>query len=332
MKCRKILFLSPLRTGWKEPIEQLRQAFPNTDFITTEDTHDVLSLLPEADGIIPFRITAEQLQSAKKLKIIFIPWSGTDSLPMEAVRKAGCIVANTHGNASSVAEHAVTLALSAMHRIILNHLDLQKGKWHGFIMGFPDSDQWIRLTGKQCCVLGTGEIGTLVAGILHNGYQCSVVGWKKHSASSFDPVFDRIETDLSVALKNADIVFVTLPLTDSTKHLFRKENITWLHNKIVVNVGRALIFEESALYQALYDRVILYAGLDVWYHYPFHKQEPTYPSVLPYHSLPNVVISPHIGGYSKEGQYQMILDTMANIRSYLTTGKPIWQVQTDKGY
>ncbi|MCE5223443.1 2-hydroxyacid dehydrogenase [bacterium] len=329
---QKILFLSPLREGWKEQIELLKAEFTDIEFVTKEDTDHILSLLPEAMGIIPFRITSEQVLSAKNLKIIFIPWSGTDALPLDTIRKCGCMLANTHGNASSVAEHAVTLALAAMHRIIPYHQDLQQGLWHGFVKGFSESDQWMRLTGKRCTILGAGEIGSLLAKILHEGFQCEVKGWKKHPVLDSLPFFDSIETDLHQAVLDAEIVFITLPLTESTKDLFNQDNIDWLTNKLIINTGRATILNEIALYKALQEKFILYAGLDVWYDYPIDKQEPKYPSKLPFHVLPNVVISPHIGGYSREGQYQMLLDTMANIRAYLKTGKPIWQVNLEKGY
>lgn len=327
-----ILFLSPLRKGWKEQVDLLREEFPNVHFVTPGDVDNILDMLPEAEGIIPYRITAEQVQSATKLKIIFIPWSGTDSLPIDAVRESHCIIANTHGNASSVAEHAVTLALTAMHRIISYHQDLQKGVWHGFIKSFSETDQWMRLTGKRCAILGTGEIGSLLARILKAGFHCQVKGWKKRKVLSPISFFDNISTDLQETLKDSEIVFVTLPLTEHTRNLFHEGNINWLFDKVVVNVGRGLIFEEKALYQALLNNKIRTAGLDVWFDYPYDKKEPKFPGHYPFHTLSNIVMSPHIGGYSREGQYQMLLDTMSNIRSYLSDGHPIWSIQLDKGY
>ena len=329
---RIILFLSPLRNGWKEPIESLRNEFPEVQFITTEKTENTASYLPKAEGIIPYRITADQIRLAQRLKIIFIPWSGTDSLPLDAIMESGCMVANTHGNASSVAEHAITLALSAMHRLIPYHLDLQNGYWHGFIKGFSEADQWNRLTGKRCAVLGVVEIGALVARILQSGFHCQVKGWKKNPIKETLPFFDVVSTSLEEVLQDSEVVFITLPLTSSTKHLFHQGNMHLLSGKVVVNVGRGGIFEEKALYDSLKNSQILCAGIDVWYNYPFDKIEPKFPGHYPFHTLPNLVMSPHIGGYSKEGQTQMMIDTMTNIRSYLKTGQPVWKIQLEKGY
>ena len=105
-----------------------------------------------------------------------------------------------------------------------------------------------------------------------------------------------------------------------------------MKNKFLISVGRALIIDEYALYRALKEGILAGAAIDVWYNYPKSKDEVSLPSVYPIHTFKNVVISPHVGGFTVEGQTSMIDETIENIKSYLTVGAPLSKVDLDLEY
>jgi len=93
-----------------------------------------------------------------------------------------------------------------------------------------------------------------------------------------------------------------LPLTKETHHLINKEIISQMQGKFLVNVGRGQIIEEEALYYALKNGILAGAAIDTWYLYPDSDHAVQLPSRYPIHTFKNVVISPHVGGFTIEGQ------------------------------
>ena len=99
----------------------------------------------------------------------------------------------------------------------------------------------------------------------------------------------------------------------------------------MVNVGRGPLVEEEALYRALLGNKLAGAALDVWYTYPEGRTTGA-PSRFPIHTLKNVVISPHLGGFTKDALRGDIDSSFSNLAGYLTTGKLINEVMLDREY
>jgi phosphoglycerate dehydrogenase-like enzyme len=105
--------------------------------------------------------------------------------------------------------------------------------------------------------------------------------------------------ELPELLPAADVLFVTLPLTDETRGIIGATELSLTPDQcILVNVGRGPVVEETALYEALRDGTLHAAGLDVWYTYPTDEpsRSATSPSEHPFRELANVVMSPHRAG------------------------------------
>ena len=110
--------------------------------------------------------------------------------------------------------------------------------------------------------------------------------------------------------------------------------LSTMAGKFIVNVGRGEVVEEKALYEALKNGVLKGAGLDVWYTYPQPGKTGgiQLPSTYPFHELPNVVLSPHVGGLTPHAVEMNISQTIENMRTYLKTGRPRFELDPDLMY
>jgi phosphoglycerate dehydrogenase-like enzyme len=325
----KLLFYTRLNKLWLEKIEQLRKEFSGVDFIT--DVQKADREIKNADAIVAGEITREVIQRAKKLKIIFVPYVGIDALPLDYIKTHGIRISNVHGNARSVAERCIALALSFYGRIIDYHNDLKQFQWHGYWAKGTLSDTWESIQGKTCAVIGTGEIGKAIARYL-KVFDCRTIGFKKRAITEKPDCFDEITTDLNEALEKGELIFITLPLTEDTRGMFSAEILRRLKGKFLVNVGRGLIVDEEGLYRALKEGILAGAGIDTWYNYPEKGKTTAKPSKYPIHELPNVILSPHLAGFTPQAAGVNIEQTIENIRSYIQTGRAKYEVDPDLMY
>ncbi|MFI5144384.1 MAG: 2-hydroxyacid dehydrogenase [Ignavibacteria bacterium] len=315
----KILFFDSLNKYWHNKLSGLQKEFPDTAFIEVDDPIQRIQLLKDADAVVCGRITEEQLENAQSLKAIFVPFTGIDSFPVEYIHRKNILISNTHANSKYVAEHAVTLALSVMGRVVEFHEDLFSGKWNLFQL--TQSNYWTTIQGKTCSVIGYGEIGKHIARML-KGFDCKIVAFKKHIEPEL-PYADVITDNLINAVSRGNIIFVCLPLTKNTRNIISKDILMKMNGKFLVNIGRGALVDEEGLYISLKDGILAGAGLDVWYNYPGRKNpEPVLPSNYPIHELRNVVMSPHKSGLTRESIDGMTDDTTNSIRTFLKTGVP----------
>lgn len=131
--------------------------------------------------------------------------------------------------------------------------------------------------------------------------------------------FDEVVGDLREAIDKAEIVFIALPATPLTDGLLTKDILATMKDKVLVNVGRGSIVDEEGLYLALKNGVLKAAAIDTWYKYP---QGGTIgaPSRFPINELPNVILSPHVGGMTNQATARAIDSTVQNIRDFLDKG------------
>ena len=265
------------------------------------------------------------------MKIIFVPYVGIDALPLDYIKTHGIRISNVHGNARSVAERCIALVLSFYGKIIDYHNDLKEFKWHGYWAKGTLSDTWESIQGKACTVIGTGEIGKAIARYL-KVFDCRTIGFKKRAVTEKPDCFDEITTDLNEALEKGELIFVTLPLTEETRCMFGAEILHRLKEKFLVNVGRGLIVDEEGLYRALKEGILAGAGIDTWYNYPEKGETMAKPSKYPIHELPNVILSPHLAGFTPQAAGVNIEQAIENIRSYIQTGRAKYEVDPDLMY
>ena len=254
------------------------------------------------------------------MQAVFVPFVGVDHLPAQVFLERGVRVFNSHGNARYVAERTLALLLCYTGRVLEFHQDLSRGVWHGWV-GKGIFDTWDSIVGCTVTLLGAGAIAQWIARYLKL-FDCRVVCYRKRVKQTPPEGFDGVYYDLREALKVADIVISTLPLTEETRGLLGKEELSWMQGKILVNVGRGEVIEEEALYHALKEGILKAACIDTWYSYPEGGEEVHFPSRFPFQNLPNVILSPHVGGFTAKATVENIKVTVANLEAYLA-GKPV---------
>lgn len=270
----------------------------------------------------------EQLQASPALRALIVPWAGvpvpTRDLLMEFPHIA---VHNIHHNALPVAEMAVTLLLAASKFIVPSDHTFRSNDWSP---RFLQPDPALLITGKTVLIIGYGAIGQQV-GRMCRGLGMHVQTIRRHLPTT-QPANEGTETiaqyppdALQSLLPHTDVIIISVPLTPETRGLIGAKELALLPtHAILVNVSRAEIVDEAALFTALKDRTLYAAGLDVWYRNPSSESEAVgfAPSAYPFSELENVVISPHRAGHASEAE-QLRMQYLADMLNSAAHGEPM---------
>ena len=267
----------------------------------------VLTLLTDS-------VDAEVFAAAPSVKIFANYAIGFNNFDVEEGKKRGIFLTNTPGGgADRVAEHAWALILALSCRVVEGDSFVRAGKYTGWD---PMIFHGTKIAGKTLGLIGAGRIGAEVARIASRGFGMriayhDIVRNEKieslHGASFWPTIED--------VLKQADIVSVHVPLNESTHHLINGDHIKLMKpNAFLINTARGPVIDEQALVEALKNKVIAGAGLDVF------ENEPTLTVGLK--DLSNVVLTPHIASSTEQARQDMAILSAQNIISTLEGGVP----------
>jgi phosphoglycerate dehydrogenase-like enzyme len=279
------------------------------------------------------RPTDEQLDSSPSLHTLIIPWAGIPPETLEKVLQHPKLkIHNLHYNAAETAEMALTLMLAAAKLILPMDRKLRVGDWRPRYGPNPS----LLLEGRNVLILGYGEIGQRIARMCR-GLNMNVQAIRRNPEKR--NTLEEIEVHgldgLPALLPKAQVLQICFPLTSQTKGLIGRDELALLpEDALLVNVGRGPIVDEGALFAALESGALAGAGLDVWYQYPTDEasRTQTYPSAHPFHTLDNVVMSPHRAGGSRQRMMRR-LTALAELLNAAAHGKPLPnRVDTDAGY
>lgn len=326
----KVGFCVPMNDVWTAAADGLEAEFGGA-LELRRGVEQSLESFSELDAVVANIVDRAYYEKAARLKAVFVPFVGINHLPADLLLERGIAVFNCHGNAESVAERALALALAGFGRLVEFHNDLAAKKWHGFWVGKGREDFWHSIFRRRCVILGTGAIGETLARLL-KAFDCHVAGYRRRSGAALPPHFDEVFTSLPEALAGAEIVFAALPLTDQTRGLVDAEALAAMRGAFLVNVGRGEVVGEEALYRALTDGTLTGAGLDVWYTYPQGGSDTGAPSRFPIHELSNVILSPHVGGSTYEAVELNASQTAANLARWLRSGEAAHRVDLRASY
>ncbi|WGS64765.1 2-hydroxyacid dehydrogenase [Marinitoga aeolica] len=328
----KLLFLHKHNSYWDKKINELKKHFSEIEIIFPgKHKKTKEELLEIADGIIGGFITEKELEIAKNLKIIFVPFAGVEQLPMQKLKEKKVIISNAHGNGKYVAERAVALALTLLGKIVPFHNDLKKGIWHGFTVGESIFDSWTSIQGMNIGILGFGSIGQNIAKFLKN-FDTHIYILKNKKIDYLPKNVDKVYYDIDKILNDSEMIFLTLPLTEKTYEIIDEKRLMKMKGKYLINVGRGRLIHEEGLYRAIQKNILKGVALDVWFNYPTTNNKNIMPSRFPIWEFNNVVLSPHVGGYSYHATTAGIDYTIENIKNYLKFGVPLSIVDYDKKY
>jgi phosphoglycerate dehydrogenase-like enzyme len=266
--------------------------------------------LPEADVLVASGLWKNDLAgSAGKLKFIQSISAGTDQYDKALLRERGIRLASAAGvNAEAVAEHAMALML-ALARRLPEARDHQNAKrWRGMISEIAARED--QLTGKTLLIVGMGRIGTRLAR-LAKAFDMRVIATKRDPATGANAA-DVVHSNdrLRDLLGQADVVALTCPLTPETENLIDAAALAAMKPTArLINVARGRVIDEPALIEALQQRRIAAAALDVTREEPLATSSPLW-------TLPNVLITPHTAGETQayeDGVLDILLENLARL-------------------
>jgi phosphoglycerate dehydrogenase-like enzyme len=276
-------------------LEQLVRRHLETpcEIIVADETH-ILPQLKPIDVLVTMTLSAEMGRLAERLKLVQVPGAGLDRIDRSALPH-GAMLANAYGHESGIG------AILALTREF-SRLDsaLRRGDWQSqWAVGVAPPPAWPELAGKTIGILGYGRIGQSIArrARAFDMQVCAIRRDVGKSAKHDLALWGGAET-LEEVLRRSDYVVVSMPATRQTIGWIDRERFRLMKpSAFLINVARAEIVDEVALYQALSGRQIAGATLDVWYRYP-RDPGPTAPATAPFHELPNVLMTPHVSGWT----------------------------------
>jgi D-3-phosphoglycerate dehydrogenase / 2-oxoglutarate reductase len=235
------------------------------------------------------QMSPEELSILPKCGAIIRTGSGTDNVPVKAATKLGIVVANTPDALNdAVSDHAIGLLFAVIRQIALQDRNVRNGIWDR-TRGYPN---W-HLTGQTLGIVGFGRIARTVVQKLA-GFQMTNLA---HDPFVLPEVFAKhsvCSVSLDELFRRSDFVSIHCPLTPQTRHLIGKAEFEKMKRAaILINTSRGPVINESALIASLRSRQIAGAGLDV-----LETEPPEWDN--PLLQFENVVITPHLGGYSDQ--------------------------------
>lgn len=238
---------------------------------------------------------------------------GVDNIDLQAAQKRGIVISNTPGVLTeTVAEFTIGLIFAITKRIVEADEFTRRGKFVGWApMLFLGSD----LKGKTLGIIGLGRIGGEVARRMRDGFGMNIIYYDAKRNEELEKIYNVKYADLETLLKTSDIVSVHVPLLPTTRHLIDVQKLAMMKpSAYLINSSRGPVIDEAALAEALKNKVIRGAAIDVY------EKEPVLTPGLA--DLDNIVITPHIASASLETRSKMAEMAAENIIAVLENQTP----------
>jgi phosphoglycerate dehydrogenase-like enzyme len=264
-----------------------------------------------ADVLIGNRFDAS-LPRPERLRLFHLPAAGYDAVNF-ALLPRGTLVCNCFGHEQAIAEYVMAALLQRAIPLADADRRMREGDW-AYWAGAPERVHE-EIGGSTIGLLGFGHIGKAVAA------RARAFGMRVHVANR-SAVAESAEVDRYFPLANlpefwgsADYLVVTVPLTEETRGMVGRAAFTAMRPRaVLVNVARGPVVDEAALYNALAQGRIGGAVIDTWYRYPRAGSTSGTPSALDFAALPNLLMTPHMSGWTR-GTIRRRQETMAeNVR------------------
>lgn len=313
-----ILMAAPVHPVLAEGLQalgfELRQA-PN---IQKEEAGQMLQGCVGVITSTRIQLSRALLEANPQLQWIGRMGSGLEVIDTAAAAELGIAVfASPEGNCNAVAEHALGMLLSLLKKIPASAREVESGLW------LREENRGEELEGKTVGIIGFGHTGRAFAKLLR--------GFEDVEILAYDPYNDRPFPEnvkgasLAAIQQKADVISFHVPIGPDTRYYFDETFLAALQKPVIlINTSRGEVVNSEVLEKGLISGKIRAAALDVWEGEPLSRM-PTAEKdrLLRLAQLPQVLVTPHIAGYSHEALYKMSLALLRKLRAHLEDGRKI---------
>jgi phosphoglycerate dehydrogenase-like enzyme len=293
---------------------------PGAEIVRVADPGRLADALRDADAVVCNRLTPGDTRNARRLRLVQAMSAGADRVDPAALPR-GCVLCNAYEHEDAIAEWVLMAVLALTHHLLLYDRGLRAGSWS------RDLPLERELRDRTLGTIGYGHIGRRVVelgrafGMDAVAVTRSPTPERGHGLRWLRPL-----QELNGLFEAADVAVVCVPLTPETEGLVGHAQLDLLGPEgYLANVARGGVVQERPLYEALRDRRIAGAALDVWWRYPESRDASAQPSEYPFHELDNVVMTPHVSGRSegtRRGRAVFVVDQLVR----LAQGDPLENV------
>jgi lactate dehydrogenase-like 2-hydroxyacid dehydrogenase len=279
------------------------------------DTEELRAALEDYDAVLPtlgdaFSEAVFAAVAKPRAKILANFGVGYNHIDVAAAAERGIAVTNTPGAVTdATADLAIALILMSARRLAEGERMVRAGAWQGW---HPTQLLGLHISGKTVGIIGMGRIGQAIARRCHFGFGCKVIFANR---SEKHPDVPAEQMSLPEVARHADIVVLAVPGGRGTHHLIGAGFLASMQpHAHLINISRGNVIDEAALIDALQERRIAGAGLDVY------ENEPSVPQALI--ALDNVTLLPHLGTNALEVRTSMGLMALDNLRAFFDGANP----------
>jgi D-3-phosphoglycerate dehydrogenase / 2-oxoglutarate reductase len=272
---------------------------------------ELLPLVADVEAMVvrsETKITRQVIDAAPKLRVVGRAGVGVDNVDVEAATQRGIVVMNTpSGNTISTAELTFSMLMALARKIPQAHMSMKSGEWN------RKTFQGVELYGKTLGILGMGRIGSEVArrAIV---FGMRVLAYDPYLALSRAKAMQVELVELDEIYARADFLTIHMPMSDETKGMINASAFARMKKGVrVLNCARGGIIHEGDLYTAIQNGQVAGAALDV-----FEVEPP--PADYPLRSLPQVIMTPHLGASTEEAQENVGIEVAEAITDFLVHG------------
>ncbi|OOE09955.1 D-2-hydroxyacid dehydrogenase [Fictibacillus arsenicus] len=303
--------------------EELKDRFPDEEFRFHNKMKEAEADLDQAEVLISYGedLSDELVAKAKSLKWIMVISAGLDKMPFKALQEKDILITNARGiHKIPMAEYTISMMLQVSRKVKELMGNQKQHKWDRKV---PMTE----ISGQTIGILGTGAIGSEVAR-LAKAFHMKTIGYNRSGGSvhNFDAIVNQEE--INKLYEESDFIVNVLPSTPLTKGFIGAEAFARMKTSAVfINIGRGTTVAESDLIEALRDKKIHHAVLDVFEKEPLPEENPLW-------DMDNVTVTPHLSGISPQYQERAIEIFSDNLKLYRNNklSEMINIIPYDRGY
>ena len=299
---------------WREELRASLDA--GITYVTADPDDDAAAFaaMRDADVLITTKFDEAMAAATPNLKLLLCPSAGTEGLDRRHLPR-GVTVLNGAGHEIPMAEYVIGALVALRQKMLQADRALRDGRWE---FGFLGPGGFVgELFGSKLGLLGFGRIGKqIVPRAAAFGMESTALTMHPENYASPVPGTHRVgdlksDDEVDALCAASDAVVLCCELSDRSRGMIDARRLALMSpTAVIVNVSRGPVADEQALYEALRDRTIAGAALDVWYEYPQHRGDRVRPSRFPFADLDNVIMTPHCSGWT-EGHRTRKLARMA---------------------